>query len=110
MGTSMIDSIAIQVCDMSAMVAFYTEAFDAQFEEVDVGGPEAWFGSIAGAMIILQAVERTETTATRRTNTKDDGTFTIENAGLGLYRVTVGGTTTRADGAVPAGKPTTRPR
>ncbi|MHC5028478.1 MAG: VOC family protein [Planctomycetota bacterium] len=56
MTTPEIDSVAIQVCDMAAMVGFYIEAFGADLEEIDVGGPEAWFGRIGGVMFKLVAV------------------------------------------------------
>ena len=47
---------------------------------------------IKAAMVLLMPVHRSERAADRRTRTAEDGTFRIENAGIGLHRVTVGGT------------------
>lgn len=38
-------SIAIQVCRLEAMVAFYSEAFGVRFEEAEVAGMRAFFGT-----------------------------------------------------------------
>jgi predicted enzyme related to lactoylglutathione lyase len=34
------------------MVAFYSEAFDAHFDEVDVGGLRCWFGELPGGLLL----------------------------------------------------------
>jgi predicted enzyme related to lactoylglutathione lyase len=43
-----ITSIAVRVCQMDAMVAFYSEAFNVQFENVVTSGFASKFGSING--------------------------------------------------------------
>jgi hypothetical protein len=49
---------------------------------------------IQSATVVLEPVRRSEKTAVRRANTAEDGTFKIEDAGSGLYRVIVGGFST----------------
>jgi hypothetical protein len=46
---------------------------------------------IESASVVLEPVRRSEKAAIRRAKTAEDGTFKIEDAGNGLYRVIVGG-------------------
>lgn len=46
-----ITSIAIRVCQMDAMVAFYSEAFGVQFENVDTSGFASKFGTLNGILL-----------------------------------------------------------
>lgn len=41
-----ISSIAFRVFNMDAMIAFYSEAFDIQFQEVDTYGIRSQFGKV----------------------------------------------------------------
>lgn len=41
-----LESVAYRVHRMPAMLAFYTEAFGARFEEVDTGGIRSQFGTV----------------------------------------------------------------
>jgi predicted enzyme related to lactoylglutathione lyase len=43
-----LSSIAIRVADMSSMLAFYSEAFHVQFQEVDTYGIRSQFGELNG--------------------------------------------------------------
>lgn len=43
-----ISSVAIRVADVDAMLAFYSEAFQVQFREVDTYGIRSHFGEVAG--------------------------------------------------------------
>jgi len=43
-----ISSIALRVHNMDAMLAFYSEAFQVQFREVDTYGIRSQFGEVAG--------------------------------------------------------------
>lgn len=43
-----ISSIAFRVYNMDAMLAFYSEAFDIQFQEVDTYGIQSRFGDVDG--------------------------------------------------------------
>jgi catechol 2,3-dioxygenase-like lactoylglutathione lyase family enzyme len=43
-----ISSIAFRVYNMDAMLAFYAEAFDIQFQEVDTYGIRSQFGKVDG--------------------------------------------------------------
>ena len=43
-----LQSIAFRVCNMEAMIAFYTEAFGGDFRQVDTSGLTSWFGEVAG--------------------------------------------------------------
>ena len=43
-----ISSIAIRVSNLDAMVSFYSEAFNIQFEEVDTFGLRSQFGEVNG--------------------------------------------------------------
>jgi predicted enzyme related to lactoylglutathione lyase len=43
-----ISSIAIRVANMDAMLAFYSEAFQVQFREVDTYGIRSQFGELNG--------------------------------------------------------------
>ena len=46
-----ITSIALRVCQMDAMVAFYSEAFNVEFENVDTSGYPSRFGTINGIVL-----------------------------------------------------------
>ena len=45
---SRLRSVAMRVHDMGTMLAFYTEAFDIQFEEVMTGPLKSQFGEVDG--------------------------------------------------------------
>lgn len=49
--TSQLRSVAIRVHHMDAMLAFYTEAFGIQFEEVMTGPFTSQFGEVAGFLL-----------------------------------------------------------
>lgn len=53
MTTPDLASVAIRVHHMQAMVAFYSEAFGAQFHEVDTFGLHSQFGEVAGITLKL---------------------------------------------------------
>jgi predicted enzyme related to lactoylglutathione lyase len=44
-------SLAIRVADMDSMVAFYSEAFQVQFQEVDTYGIRSQFGELNGILL-----------------------------------------------------------
>ena len=46
-----ITSVAIRVCQMDAMVAFYSEAFNVEFKNVDTSGYPSRFGTINGVVL-----------------------------------------------------------
>jgi hypothetical protein len=48
-----ISSIAIRVSNVEAMVAFYSEAFQVQFREVDTYGIRSQFGDVDGITLKL---------------------------------------------------------
>lgn len=48
---SRLNSIAVQVYHLQAMVDFYTEAFGIQFQQVDTGGLLSQFGTLNGMII-----------------------------------------------------------
>ena len=50
---STISSIAIRVSNVEAMVAFYSEAFQVQFREVDTYGIRSQFGDVDGITLKL---------------------------------------------------------
>lgn len=43
-----LSSLAIRVANMKGMLAFYTEAFQIQFQEVDTYGIRSHFGELSG--------------------------------------------------------------
>ena len=43
-----ISSIAFRVYNMDSMLAFYSEAFDIQFQEIDTYGIRSQFGEVGG--------------------------------------------------------------
>jgi catechol 2,3-dioxygenase-like lactoylglutathione lyase family enzyme len=46
-----ISSIAIRVSNLEAMLAFYSEAFQVQFREVDTYGIRSQFGEVGGVTL-----------------------------------------------------------
>ena len=46
-----ISSIAFRVYNMDAMIAFYSEAFQVQFQEMDTYGIRSQFGDVDGVML-----------------------------------------------------------
>jgi catechol 2,3-dioxygenase-like lactoylglutathione lyase family enzyme len=46
-------TIALQAYAIDDMRAFYTEAFDGEFSEVEIGGMTCWFGQSAGFTLKL---------------------------------------------------------
>jgi predicted enzyme related to lactoylglutathione lyase len=44
-------SLAIRVANMDSMVAFYSEAFQVQFQEVDTYGIRSQFGELNGILL-----------------------------------------------------------
>ncbi|MBC7878589.1 MAG: VOC family protein [Anaerolineales bacterium] len=48
MNTTNLTSIALRVCNMDAMVAFYSAAFDIKFKDVDTFGLPSKFGEFKG--------------------------------------------------------------
>ncbi len=46
-----ISSIALRVANMDAMLAFYSEAFQVQFQEVDTYGIQSQFGDVDGVTL-----------------------------------------------------------
>ncbi len=50
---STLSTVAIRVHRMDAMAAFYTEAFGAQFREVDTFGLASQFGEVGGITLKL---------------------------------------------------------
>jgi catechol 2,3-dioxygenase-like lactoylglutathione lyase family enzyme len=46
-----ISSIAIRVSNLEAMLAFYSEAFQVQFREVDTYGIHSQFGEVGGVLL-----------------------------------------------------------
>jgi catechol 2,3-dioxygenase-like lactoylglutathione lyase family enzyme len=46
-----LSSIAIRVSNLEAMLAFYSEAFQVDFQEVDTYGIRSQFGEVGGVML-----------------------------------------------------------
>jgi predicted enzyme related to lactoylglutathione lyase len=55
-----IASIAIRVYNMDAMLAFYAEAFQVEFREVDTYGIRSQFGEMAGLTLKLVPLRESE--------------------------------------------------
>jgi predicted enzyme related to lactoylglutathione lyase len=55
-----IASIAIRVYNMDAMLAFYAEAFQVQFREVDTYGIRSQFGEMDGVTLKLVPLRESE--------------------------------------------------
>ncbi len=55
-----ISSIAIRVSDLDAMVAFYSEAFNIQFREVNTFGISSRFGEVGGVLLKLVPIRESE--------------------------------------------------
>jgi predicted enzyme related to lactoylglutathione lyase len=55
-----IASIALRVYNMDAMLAFYAEAFQVQFREVDTYGIRSQFGEMDGLMLKLVPLRESE--------------------------------------------------
>lgn len=48
-----ISSIAIRVCNVEAMLSFYSEAFQIQFQEMNTYGIRSQFGQLGGVTLKL---------------------------------------------------------
>ena len=57
---SSLSSIALRVCNMDAMLNFYSQAFHVQFQEVDTYGIPSQFGELDGILLKFVPIRASE--------------------------------------------------
>ena len=57
---SSLSSIALRVCNMDAMLNFYSQAFHVQFREVDTYGIPSQFGELDGILLKFVPIRASE--------------------------------------------------